>query len=306
VTQPLPPIYPHELATQQQVYRYAHGIESRPVWTVGELSALPRDLEVEGPVRFEHNRPLHPRMLCDRRAETYRWVRIGGGERGPILGFSRASRRRLLRQLGMVRTELMGQGWFVTLTYHLKMPDPEDTKRDLRALQDRLRRLDPDAGMIWRLEPQQRGAPHFHLLIWSNRLSEQWLRRAWTEIVDDTASEWHVWYGCRAEKIMSWKKLRAYCAKYVAKETHENLEWGRRWAVWGQVKMDPVNMAMLTREEAVNLKRIVRRLMRARERQRGESRRRSGRGVRVEWCNWIGWDSPATLWRAVEWVLEDP
>jgi hypothetical protein len=275
-----------------------------PIWTVGEAVSLPADLEVTGPVRIEAGVPGRPgRMEYDRLTCTYHWRRIGGGVRGPVVGFSRQSRRRLMRLLGTVRTEQMGQGWFATLTYHNAYPERGDVKRDLRALQDRLRRLDPEAAMIWRLEAQERGAPHYHLLIWSNLLRPKWLRDNWTEVVGERTSEWHARYGCDVQPMRSWAKLRAYCAKYVAKEVSDGLEWGRRWAAWGALSTDPLDMRMLTESEAVEVKRLCRRLLRAQARARGESRRQSYRGIRVEFATWIG-GSASTLWSMVAWAMD--
>jgi len=294
------PILPHQAVYQCKAHRYEHGLQLDPIWSLGETVALRADVEVTGPVRIEAGAP--GRMLFDRRTLRFKWRRIGGGARGAVVGFSRQSRRRLLRLLGTVQTERMGQGWFATLTYHRSYPDRGDVKRDLRALQDRLRRLDPAAAMIWRLEAQQRGAPHYHLLIWSNKLRPKWLRDTWTDVVSDRDSEWHATYGCDVQPMRSWSKLRAYCAKYVAKEVSDGLEWGRRWAAWGALVTDPLDMSLLTRGEAVEVKRLCRRLLRAQARARGERRRCSYRGIRVEYATWIGADA-ATLWNMVSWAI---
>jgi hypothetical protein len=54
----------------------------------------------------------------------------------------------------------------VTLTYpHVWPEDPELCKRHLKALRKRLQRRFGDFSGFWRLGIQQRGAWHFHLLL---------------------------------------------------------------------------------------------------------------------------------------------
>ena len=97
-------------------------------------------------------------------------MRHGGGIRDRVRGFSRTSRRNLLRRLASInRTafkDLRGRMIFVTLTYPRKYPeDPELCKRHLKALRKRLQREYESFAAFWRLGIQKRGAWHFHLLM---------------------------------------------------------------------------------------------------------------------------------------------
>ena len=96
--------------------------------------------------------------------------RCGGGTRDKVRGFSRASRRNLLLRLASINRRAFrafkGRMIFVTLTYPHEYPgDPEVCKNHLKALRRRLQREFGSFAAIWRLGIQQRGAWHFHLLL---------------------------------------------------------------------------------------------------------------------------------------------
>jgi hypothetical protein len=96
--------------------------------------------------------------------------RCGGGNREKVRGFSRASRRNLLRRLASINRRAFrafkGRMIFVTLTYPHEYPqDPVLSKRHLKAFRKRLQREYGVFAAFWRLGIQQRGSWHFHLLL---------------------------------------------------------------------------------------------------------------------------------------------
>jgi hypothetical protein len=96
--------------------------------------------------------------------------RHGRGMRDRVRGFSRESRRNLLRRLASINRSAFrafkGRMIFVTLTYPRKYPeDPELCKNHLKALRKRLERRYKSFAAFWRLGVQRRGAWHFHLLL---------------------------------------------------------------------------------------------------------------------------------------------
>jgi hypothetical protein len=98
--------------------------------------------------------------------------RHGGGIRGKVRGFSRVSRRNLLRRLASInRTAFRafeGKVYFLTLTYPKQFPeDPEPCKRHLKAFLKRLQHRYGPFAAFWRLGIQQRGAWHLHLLLFA-------------------------------------------------------------------------------------------------------------------------------------------
>ena len=143
-----------------------------------------------------------------------------GGIRGSIKAYSRASRRRLLRKVAQLDRGV--SPLFVTLTYPNAYPsDPEEWKRHLNSVwAKKLRRRHPKSGFIWRLEFQQRGAPHFHLLLYgveeALRDFQTWLSRSWYDSVA-SGDEKHLRAGTNAIQTTPGKGTMVYMAKEVGK-----------------------------------------------------------------------------------------
>jgi hypothetical protein len=198
----------------------------------------------------------------------------GGGVRGAVTGFSAASRRRLLRKLAAVnklaarRTPL-----FLTLTYPGEWnADPAVWKRNLRALLKRITaRYGPHA-VLWRMEFQKRGAPHFHLLVWDLQDFSgfpAWLSHAWYEVVG-SGDERHLRAGTGVEKARTWAGASAYLSKYVAKldpnEPAPPEHAGRVWGVEHRelLPTEPLSW-VVTIKEALAFRRVLKRVSRARQ-----------------------------------------
>jgi hypothetical protein len=70
------------------------------------------------------------------------------------------------------------------------------------------------------MEPQKRGVPHFHVIVYGTRwLPVRWLTEAWHECTDET-SDAHRKSGVDAEWVRGGQdgKLMAYLSKYMSKE----------------------------------------------------------------------------------------
>ena len=163
--------------------------------------------------------------------------RIGGGLRGVVSRFSYGARRRMQTSLAGIQGQHYQTMLFLTLTYHDDWQGREPRK-DLDAYIKRLRRRHPDLAYVWRLEPQKRLAPHFHLLLFfTYRLTE--LQKAemsqqWHELVEPD-SPFHELYGAKVEADLDGMEgVRVYISKYCAKVQGEDErpEWwqGRYWA----------------------------------------------------------------------------
>jgi hypothetical protein len=149
----------------------------------------------------------------------------GGGTRGKVCGFSKASRKRLLEKLG--RLSMQGQqvkghrhvATFVTLTYpgdENTLPSPKRCKEDGRAFLERLRRRFPKASGMWRFEHESEGQrdyhPHLHLLLFGlpfvdKKVIQEW----WSEIIGRPRPF------TRIESVRSQRGVMHYAAKYAAK-----------------------------------------------------------------------------------------
>ena len=194
-------------------------------------------------------------------------------------GFSKVSRRNLLRKFARINRTVFrayeGRVFAITLTYPTEYPDdPEICNRNLKAPYKRLTRKFGDFAAFWRMGIQERGAWHFHLLLFmppSPGLFED-LRRlvpsSWHQICGDVG-EGHLLRGTRVEEIRNWRKATSYAERYVAKVEGfpEGAETGRIWGAWNEkllpVKWETVEVGL---EEAYRIRRIYRRLARIRGR----------------------------------------
>lgn len=170
-------------------------------------------------------------LVCVKTQRVVNLAQSGGGLRGRVHGFSRASRRRLLRKLGEVNQAAVPL--FVTLTYPAVWPsDSADWKTHFDRWCKRLHRAFPAAGLIWRLELQRRGAPHYHCLVWGADYAAllAWASRAWYECVG-SGDERHLRAGVRVERIRTWRGVRSYAGKYMGKPS--NGDWADLGRIWG-------------------------------------------------------------------------
>jgi len=204
----------------------------------------------------------------------------GGGKRGVIRDFSKQARLRLMKKLMSLS---QAPKHFVTLTYPAVYPaDSSEWKNHLdnffRVLHDRF----PGHWFVWKLEPQKRGAPHFHLMgdlgieldaVGIYRL----LRAIWSEVVGATGENGrkHFFRGVQVENLQDsgHKKTSIYISKYVGKpQDVENMpEWsrpGRFWGVSNRKNMPAFQWDQITLPQscAVWLKRLVKRWMKRRSR----------------------------------------
>jgi hypothetical protein len=195
------------------------------------------------------------------------------GIREKIRGFSRESRRNLLRCMASInRTAFRayeGRVLTITLTYPSEYPeDPEFCKKHLKALRKRLKRMYGDFAGYWRLGIQKRGAWHFHLLLFvppsfgSLKELRHFIASSWYEICGKV-SEGHLLAGTHVEEVKSWRSATSYMERYVAKPERfpEGMETGRVWGVWNE-ELLPVQweITKVSLKDAYRIRRIYRRL----------------------------------------------
>jgi hypothetical protein len=197
----------------------------------------------------------------------------GGGIRDRVRGFSRESRRNLLRRLASINRSAFrafkGRIIFVTLTYPHEYPEePELCKRHLKALRKRLQREYGSFAAFWRMGIQRRKAWHFHLLLFVGPAigSVDELRRfissSWYEVTGK-ASEGHLRAGTTVDVVKKWKEATSYAERYMAKpeEFPEGLQTGRIWGIWNKellpVRWETVEVSL---RDAFRIRRIYRRL----------------------------------------------
>jgi len=131
---------------------------------------------------------------------------------------------------GLDRSKVIAPPLFLSLTYPGGSPEhwvpyARRVKRDLEAFLKRFYRFEKwkwtegrGVFVIWRLEPQKRGAPHLHLLIFNvpyipHDIAARW----WFEVVGSGDLD-HLRAGVQVEACRTWEKAGYYMAKYMGKE----------------------------------------------------------------------------------------
>jgi len=191
----------------------------------------------------------------------------GGGfpedvRRGVVRGFSAASRRRLRVRLMEIDWARLDAMW-VTLTYHKHWDDSwTGWKHDLGVLRKRLARSGMAAeGIIWRMEFQKRGAPHFHLVLgYASGLApdraqlRSWVRDNWAEIIGESDNAAHLEHGTDVVtvRVMPEKggmgALMGYLLKEMSKghQAGAGTATGRVWGVSGNWPVRDLGTVSLT------------------------------------------------------------
>lgn len=195
--------------------------------------------------------------------------------RGPIRGFSKNAQKNLLNFMMSVdipavaqtfKKAPQGRAFFVTLTYRkLDVPNHE-RKRHLEAFRKRLEYTYGKLGVIWKLEFQQRGTPHYHLMVFFPKVMEwrafrDWCMHAWRSITGDDCYPDVVTVYVEAGKL---GRLINYTVKYLAKGFESDLPTGRVWGCWNkaQIPIAESYVVDLTYQDYVDYLRRVRRIHR--------------------------------------------
>lgn len=201
----------------------------------------------------------------------------GGGKRGAVGGFSRQSQQRLRKLMHCLDSSLP-LPLFLTLTYPAAWPDdPTRWKRDLDVQLKAIIRKFPDSVIIWKLEPQKRGAPHFHTVIYTeSRLARKWISASWYRIVG-SGDKKHLAAGTKIERARSRPGALAYMTKYLGKRHAPVAGWEAVGRYWG-VRNRPKGMVKTRHITAAAAYRIRRVLWKLRASQSREHKRTPYRG----------------------------
>lgn len=167
--------------------------------------------------------------------------------RGAVQHFTRKSRQRLLRKARSVDRALVDLPTAVDLTYpgkpELVPTDGRIVKRHLDRFFDRLAYRFHQVTALWVEEFQERGAPHFHLMVYGlpARLAHAfklWTSRAWWECVGSNDPD-HLKAGTKVARVNSWGQAVGYLAAYAGKVEQKTIpegftNMGRFWGVKGR------------------------------------------------------------------------
>ena len=163
------------------------------------------------------------------------------GLKKKVTHFSDKSRRNLSKVLARVRWKYYEDVYFLTLTYHNDYPSsPEVAKIDLFNFLKSLLYHFPEIDYLWKLEFQQRGAPHFHIIIFFRKDSVSIPPHLFSQ---EILPLWLQQQGCgcnhckhhaiRVDRVSSYRKCSWYVQKYIAKDAYNpSLESAGRF--WGK------------------------------------------------------------------------
>lgn len=161
-------------------------------------------------------------------------------KRGEITHFSEDARRRLRKTVHALDRD--AASLFVTLTWHEHLPTPEEAHAALDRFWKRMRQRFPEAAALWKMEPQDRGFPHFHLLLYGvDWIDPQWISALWHDCTQET-SQAHRTSGVDLEWIRGGQdgKLQSYLATYFGKGEEWPEEAGEDWRkpgrFWGRLE----------------------------------------------------------------------
>lgn len=135
-----------------------------------------------------------------------------GHKRGKITDFSAQSRGRLFDMFNSL--EMRNPVIFITLTYEKDATNAEVAKAHLRAFIKRLQRYHEGRPMafVWRMEFQERGAIHFHIMAFNLPFTPKiTIKAMWAQVIGGYDPF------TRIEMIFSSKKTMNYVSKYVGK-----------------------------------------------------------------------------------------
>lgn len=214
-------------------------------------------------------------------AMSKRHAFVGGqGGRKPIREFSDKARRNL--RLTCADLQALGEApeWMLTLTlpaeWESVVPNGRELKRLKKLFDKRMRRWCARQGIelsaLWFLEFQERGAPHFHYLLWqraiakdhASTLSEslrrdfiRWVSIAWADVVshpDPVERVKHEAAGTRVERMR--KPHFGYAMAYASKPRQkvvpdEFQDVGRFWGLMNYQRPAPIKFWFEDRVEVV-------------------------------------------------------
>lgn len=151
-------------------------------------------------------------------------------QRGKVTQFSRKSRKRMLETIARLDRRKVSWGRhrpkFITLTYEENMTDHQKAKRDLKVFVERMQERYPEFACLWRKEQQERGAIHFHLMVFGT----PWLlihtdnsgmgwQQHWNEVCGNSPDNKNSF---DIEVIDSMNGVAYYVAKYMAKSDNDD------------------------------------------------------------------------------------
>ncbi len=209
---------------------------------------------------------FHDRILRVSRVNPGRAIvgRNSIAKRGTLRGLSSRARVRLIRFLATINRP--DSALFVTLTYRDYSEDWKVWKKQLNAVLSALRFKWPHFCGVWRLEFQERGAPHFHLLLWPGAVTREeaefWFRERWLTLIGGKTKA-QLAHGVKVESVRDLRNSGFYLSIYQAKDKQDrtDINTGREWGYINPkaLNTEPIREAVINKTELRYLRRLLRR-----------------------------------------------
>lgn len=172
-------------------------------------------------------------------------------EENDIKEFSKKSRKRLFDIFNKINYSSYGIPIFLSLTFHYDDPENKTSlKNFLRNFLKRLFRTLPPFDYIWKFEYQERGTPHFHLIIFPHEKNkkiysqeiETTIKKHWLEL-KSCKCEHCKKYAAHVIEVKSYKMALSYIAKEIAKvqERYEDHDLGRIWGTSRNLRTNKID-----------------------------------------------------------------
>ena len=183
-----------------------------------------------------------------------------------ITTFSTKSRKRLFDIFNKINYSSYGIPIFLSLTYHYDDPSNRlSLKTFLRNFIKRLFRILPPFDYIWKFEYQERGTPHFHMIIFPHEKNkniynpelEKKIKDAWLAL-KSCKCDYCKTYAAHVVKVETYKMALSYIAKEIAKvqDRYEEHDLGRIWGTSRNLrtnKIDEVQISLNDYEKYLNV-----------------------------------------------------
>ena len=189
---------------------------------------------------------------------------LDGVSRGVIRGWSAASVRRLRETLfGYSVPDSVAYGVTLTLPWSDEFCRSDACQpeflRFVKVFRQRFIRTLPHSALVYRVELQQRGAPHIHAVLWlasvdrSNALPsvDDKLLEMWITSVSDLHGgrlDHFAKYGIKVNPMdgINKQSLFRYLADHASKHKQAQLGWkGRQWGIFQKSNLQPVEISTL-------------------------------------------------------------
>jgi hypothetical protein len=176
--------------------------------------------------------------VCDSKAKSVS-ISVPDRSTDDIKRFSYNSRLRLLKLCGRINMDVYQDIVHVIVTYHNNFPNSsESIKRLFHNFYVRLTLKFPSCSLIWRLEFQKRGAPHYHILLLNkkNKFSQSCelerikISNIWLDVIKEESLPASI-HAVKITRTETYRKFFTYISKYAGKPEPDDAPSysGRRW-----------------------------------------------------------------------------